>query len=250
MKALITGASSGIGREMAIYLDSLGYELFLVGKDKDKLQDVSNLCNNSKAIFDYDLSDVNNIYKLYEKVKNEKIDLLVNNAGFGLFGYFNETDLDKELNMIDVNIRAVHVLTKLFYKDMVKYNKGKILNVASIAGFFAGPYLNTYYATKNYVLKLTMALSEELNRLHSKVTVSCLCPGPVDTNFNKVAGGSFKTKSMNSRDVARYAIDKTLKGKLIIIPGTMMKLMAFGSRFVPYKLQLKILYKIQKGKVS
>lgn len=250
MKALITGASSGIGKEMAIYLDSLGYELFLVGRDKEKLQEVSNLCENSKAIFDYDLSDYNNIVKLYDKVKNEKVDLLVNNAGFGLFGYFNETDLDRELNMIDVNIKAVHVLTKLFYKDMVKNNKGKILNVASIAGFYSGPYLSTYYATKNYVLKLTMALSEELNSLNSNVTVSCLCPGPVDTNFNSVAGGEFKTKSLNSRDVARYAIDNTLKGKLIIIPGFSMKLLLFFSRFIPYKLQLKILYKIQKGKVS
>ena len=250
MKALITGASSGIGKDMAIYLDSLGYEVFLVGRNKDKLQEVSNLCKNSKAIYDYDLSDLNNVYKLYDKVKGEKIDLLVNNAGFGLFGYFDETDLDKELEMIDVNIKAVHVLTKLFLKDMVKYNKGKILNVASSAGFFAGPYLNTYYATKNYVLKLTMAISEELKRQNSKVTVSALCPGPVDTGFNKVAGGHFNTSSLTSNYVAKVAIDGTMKGKLIIIPSLKMKLGIFFSRFLPYKLQLKILYKIQKGKTK
>lgn len=248
MKALITGASSGIGKDMAIYLDSLGYEVFLVGRNKDRLQEVSNLCKNSKAIYDYDLSDINNVYKLYDKVKGEKIDLLVNNAGFGLFGFFDETDLDKELEMIDVNIKAVHVLTKLFLKDMVKYNKGKILNVASSAGFFAGPYLNTYYATKNYVLKLTMAINEELKIKKSKVTVSALCPGPVRTNFNSVAGGGFNTKSLSSSYVAKYGIDKTLKGKMIIIPGLMMKLGIFASRFLPYRLQLRILYNIQRKK--
>lgn len=248
MKALITGASSGIGKDMAIYLDRLGYEVFLVGRNKDRLQEVSNLCKNSKAIYDYDLSDINNVYKLYDKVKGEKIDLLVNNAGFGLFGFFDETDLDKELEMIDVNIKAVHVLTKLFLKDMVKYNKGKILNVASSAGFFAGPYLNTYYATKNYVLKLTMAINEELKIKKSKVTVSALCPGPVRTNFNSVAGGGFNTKSLSSSYVAKYGIDKTLKGKMIIIPGLMMKLGIFASRFLPYRLQLRILYNIQRKK--
>ena len=248
MKALITGASSGIGRDMAKYLDSLGYEVFLVGRNKERLQEVANVCKNAKAIYDYDLSIDANVYKLYEKVKGEKIDLLVNNAGFGLFGFFDETDLDKELEMIDVNIKALHILTKLFLRDMVKYNKGKILNVASSAGFFAGPYLNTYYATKNYVLKLTMAINEELRIKKSNVTISALCPGPVNTNFNKVAGGGFNTRSLSSEYVAKYGIDKTLKGKMIIIPGTMMKLGIFFSRFLPYRLQLKILYKIQRKK--
>lgn len=250
MKALITGASSGIGKDIALYLDKLGYEVFLVGRNKEKLQEVANSCNNIKAIFDYDLSIIDNIYKLYDKMKGEKIDILVNNAGFGLFGYFTETDLDKELEMIDVNIKAVHALTKLFLKDMVKSDCGRILNVASSAGFLAGPYLSTYYSTKNYVLKLTMAISEELRSMNSHVKISCLCPGPVETNFNSVAGGSFKTTSLSSSYVAKCAIEGLLKEKMIIIPGFKMKCGIFFSRFLPYKLMLRIVAKIQMEKMS
>ena len=250
MKALITGASSGIGRDMAKYLDSLGYEVFLVGRNKERLQEVANVCKNAKAIYDYDLSIDANVYKLYEKVKGEKIDLLVNNAGFGLFGFFDETDLDKELKMIDVNIKALHILTKLFLRDMVKYNKGKILNVASSAGFFAGPYLNTYYATKNYVLKLTMAINEELRIKKSNVTISALCPGPVNTNFNNVANVRFHMREANSYNVAKFAIKKLFKGKFYIIPGFDVKAGIFFSHFVPSSFVAKITYMVQKKKID
>lgn len=247
MKALITGASSGIGKDMAIYLDSLGYELILVARDEEKLKELCNVLKKTKY-YAYDLCDVNNMYKLYEDTKNEKIDFLINNAGFGLFGYFDETDLDKELRMIDLNIKSVHVLTKLYLKDFVKRDSGHILNVASSAGFLVGPYLSTYYASKNYVLKLTMAIGEELSRKKSKVKISALCPGPVDTNFNKVAGGHFNTSSLTSEYVAKYGVDKTLKGKMIIIPGLKIKLGVFFARFLPYKLLLKIMYNIQYNK--
>lgn len=247
MKALITGASSGIGKDMAIYLDSLGYELILVARDEEKLKELCNVLKKAKY-YTYDLCDVNNMYKLYEDTKNEKIDFLINNAGFGLFGYFDETDLDKELRMIDLNIKSVHVLTKLYLKDFVKRDSGHILNVASSAGFLVGPYLSTYYASKNYVLKLTMAIGEELSRKKSKVKISALCPGPVDTNFNKVAGGHFNTSSLTSEYVAKYGVDKTLKGKMIIIPGLKIKLGVFFARFLPYKLLLKIMYNIQYNK--
>ncbi len=249
MKALITGASSGIGKDIALYLNELNYELILVARNKDKLKDVEKMCKNAKSIV-CDLNNLDEVLNLYEKVKDEKIDFLINNAGFGLFGYFDETDLAKELSMINLNITAVHVLTKLFLKDMVKRNEGKILNVASSAGFLAGPYLGTYYASKNYVLKLSMAINEELKIRNSKVKVSALCPGPVDTNFNNVAGGKFNTKALTSTYVAKYAVDKTLKGKMIIIPSLKIKLGIFFSRFIPYSLQLKIVYKIQKNKTS
>ena len=247
MKALITGASSGIGRDIAGVLDKLGYELYLVARSEEKLKSLCAELTNAKYYI-YDLSKEEEVYKLYEELKKENIDFLINNAGFGLFGFFDETDLNVELDMIDVNIKSLHILTKLFLKDMVKKDKGRILNVASSAGFYAGPYLNTYYATKNYVLKLTMGIYEELRRKKSNVKISVLCPGPVNTNFNNVAGGTFNTKGLSSEYVAKYAIDKALKNKLIIIPGAMMKLGIFFSRFLPYKLELKLIYKIQQNK--
>ena len=174
--------------------------------------------------------------------------MLINGAGFGLFGNTWETDLGRELKMIELNITSLHILTKLFLNDFVKKDKGHILNIASSAGFLAGPYLNTYYATKNYVTKWSMAIYEELRRSKSNVHISVLCPGPVDTNFNKVAGGSFTVKALSSEYVARYAIDKCLKNKMLIIPGLTTKLGIFFNRFLPYKISLKIVYKIQQGK--
>ena len=153
------------------------------------------------------------------------------------------------MKMIDLNVTAVHILTKLFLQDMVKKDKGRILNVASIAGFLVGPTLNTYYATKSYVTKWTLGLYEELRRAKSNVHVSCLCPGPVDTNFNKVAGTSFMINGLSSEYVAKYGVDKMLKNKLIIIPGFFVKLGAFLSRFISYKFLLKIMYMLQKQKV-
>lgn len=250
MLALITGASSGIGKEMSIYLSELGYDLILVARRKDKLENTKKLCNTNVEIIELDLSIEKNMYKLYELTKEKNVDLLINNAGFGLFGHFIETDLDIELKMMDLNIKCVHILTKLFLKDFVKRNQGYILNVASSAGFMAGPKLSTYYSTKNYVLKQTMAIYEELKQLKSNVKISALCPGPVDTEFNKVAHGSFNTKSATAKYVARYGINKMLKGKLIIIPTVKMKVAVFFNKLLPQKIQLKINYHIQNAKVK
>lgn len=250
MKALITGGSSGIGKDMALYLSNLGYDLVLVGRNIDALNSVKDKCNTNVEIFDMDLSIVENVYKLYEITKDKDIDILINNAGFGLFGNFVETNLDREISMINLNIIAVHVLTKLFLKDFIKKDRGYILNVASSAGFMAGPKLSTYYSTKNYVLKQSLAIYEELRKMKSNVKISCLCPGPVDTNFNNVAGGSFNTKSVSSKYVAHYAIDKMFKNKLIIIPTIKMKLAIFGIRLLPTRLLLKINYNIQNIKIK
>ncbi len=248
MKALITGASSGIGYNMAKYLNSMGYSLVLVARDKEKLQKIQKELSGEVKIVVADLSNESKLKELYVLCKNDNIDILINNAGFGLFGEFTETDLNKELEMIDVNIKAVHILTKLFLKDMKKRNKGYILNVSSAASFQAGPLMATYYATKSYVTKLTLAIYEELRRDKSNVHISCLCPGPVNTNFNNVANVQFSMKSLSSEYVARYAIDKMFQNKLIIIPGIKMKFTIFFNRLVSNKLAIKIVYKVQKKK--
>ena len=155
MKALVTGASSGIGLEISKYLDSLGYEVILVARDKEKLENVAKCLKNKSKIIVMDLQQVEDIKSLYVLVKNDDIDVLVNNAGFGICGSFSEMDLNNELNMIDINIKAVHILTKLFLKDMKRKNKGYILNVSSSAAFQSGPLMATYYATKSYVYRLT-----------------------------------------------------------------------------------------------
>lgn len=250
MKVLITGASSGIGMEMAKYLGNKGHSLILVAKDKEKLQKVKSLINSDVKIVVADLSNEEKLKDLYVLCKNEKIDILINNAGFGDCGKFDETDIKKEMNMIDVNIKAVHVLTKLFLKDMKKRNSGYILNVASMASFSPGPLMATYYSTKAYVLRLTTSIYEELRRDKSNVHVSCLCPGPVDTNFNNVANVKFSVKPMTSDFVAKYAIDKMFDNKLIIIPGFKMKVSHFLSRLGPTKLCARIIYKVQEKKLK
>ena len=249
MKALITGASSGIGYSMAKYLSSLGYDLILVARDKEKLQAIQKELKTDVKIIVADLAQESKVKEVYILCKNDNIDILINNAGFGLFGEFDTTDLSSELNMIDVNIRAVHILTKLFLKDMVKRDSGYILNVSSSASFQAGPLMATYYATKSYVTRMSVAIYEELRRKKSKVHISCLCPGPVKTNFNNVADVQFSMKGMDSDKVAKYAIDKMLKkNKLIIVPGFKMKSLIFFNRFISTKRAAKIVYKFQKKK--
>ncbi len=248
MKALITGASSGIGRDMAYYLASLGVDLILVARRKDRLEEIKQNVRVSVRIISLDLLIEENVFKLYEKVKKESIDILINNAGFGLFGMFAKTDLNRELEMINLNIKTYHILTKLFLQDFIKKDQGYILNVCSSAGFLAGPRLSTYYATKNYITKLTLAIYEELKHMHSHVHISALCPGPVSTEFNQVAHGVFNIKQMSSQDVARYGIDKMFQNKLIIVPGWSVKLGLFFNRFVPWKFSLRVSYYIQKRK--
>ncbi len=286
MWALITGASSGIGRDMARYLYRLGYNLIIVARNVDKLNELKTQLSQNKSndnikkvqakerikneiehkkeneiknkstdtqeqqiiVKQVDLSDKDQCIKLYEETKHISLDLLVNNAGFGVFGEFIDTDLEKEINLINTNITAVHVLTKLYLKDMIRNNKGHILNVASIAGMEPGPLMAAYYASKSYVIRLSRAINKEIKKRKANVKISVLCPGPVDTNFNNVAKVVFKAPSMSSEEVAKYGIDKALKGKLIIIPGFLNKCVRFFSKIIPDCILEEVAYHIQKRK--
>ena len=251
MLALITGASSGIGRDMARILASKGYDLALVarnqeGLDKIKAELERENVNIKINTYSVDLAIKENLYKLYEDVKD--VDILINNAGFGTFGRFTETDLEKEVNMINTNVTAVHVLTKLYLKDMIAKNAGHILNVASIAGFMPGPLMATYYATKAYIVRLSEGIREELRKEKSNVKISILCPGPVSTNFTKVANVKFSIREANSMNVAKYAIKHL--NRFYIVPGLDIKLARFGTKIVPSPLIARITYKVQKRKLG
>lgn len=246
--ALITGASSGIGRDIARELSARGWSLILTARRRDRLEALARELHTPCRICVCDLSREEEVRALYDNLHTEPVELLVNAAGFGLQGEFLGTDLDRELEMLRVNLHATHILTKLFLRDMAARDHGSILNVASSAGFMAGPFFSTYYASKNYVVRLTQAIYEELRTRGSHVSVSCLCPGPVDTEFNRVAGATFGVKPMSSRDVARIAVDGTLKKRLTIIPGAGMKLSVLAARLAPEKLLLRINGRIQKNK--
>lgn len=247
MRALVTGASNGIGLEFAKKLSELGYDLILVSRSEEKLNEIKNSLKGNIEIIPMDLSIEENLYDLYNKTKG-RVDLLINNAGFGIFGKFVETDLNEELNLIDLNVKSYHILTKLFLQDMVKRDSGRILNVASSAAFEPGPLMSSYYASKSYVYNLTMAIYEELRKDKSHVKISVLCPGPVDTGFNERANVKFNLKSKTPNDVVEYTINQMMKNKLIIIPSFGVKLGVFANRIFSRKFMLKMMYGIQKKK--
>lgn len=267
MKALITGASSGIGKDMAKILNEKGYDLVLVARDEDRLQETKQELeqsnkqnknsddnqekkiseNNKIEIISMDLTDEEKCRNLVQNVQD--IDILINNAGFGDCGKFDKTNLDKDISMIKTNVMAYHILTKLYLKQMKEKNSGKILNVASIAGFMPGPLMATYYATKNYIVRLSEAIREELKKDKSNVQISILCPGPVETNFNKVANVKFKLREADSMQVAKYAIKKLEQGKFYIVPGLDVKFAKLGAKITPSNLLAKITYKVQKKKI-
>ena len=253
MTALVTGASSGIGREIALKLAEKGMRIVITGRNEKKLEELRNEIGADRVkIITADISNESECRRLYEEASRYNISILVNNAGFGLFGSFISSSLDRELEMIDVNIKALHILTKLFLKDFEKKDKGYILNVASAAGFMPGPLMATYYATKNYVVKLTQAIREEMRVKGSRVYIGAFCPGPVKTPFNDVAGVDFGLRGITAEYAAECAVNGMLARKSIIIPTLKMQAAVYGSRLVPDNALAAVAYNIQtkKGEVK
>lgn len=257
MISLITGASSGIGRDMAFEFADRGYDLILVARSFDRLKEVKNeiikkydKCN--VLIMKCDVSNVESVKNLYNDVRKEfvNIDVLVNNAGFGDCGKFYETDLEKDISMINTNILGLHVLTKLFLQDMVKVNKGYILNIASIAGFMPGPLMATYYSTKAYVVRLTRAIAKELKVVNSKVRIAAFCPGPVNTEFNKNANVIFSLKGQSSSDVAKIGVNGLFKSnKVVYFSSILIRIVACLAKIMPESFMANQAYMTQKRKL-
>lgn len=252
---VITGASSGIGCEFAKRLAREGYSLVLVARRTAKLEELAQRLGKENPdiecrVFRADLSTREGCYALADFLADIPVEVFINNAGYGDCGFFPEGDMEKELGMIDLNVTAVHILTKLMLRKMQNQEEGYILNVASSAGLIpAGPYMATYYATKAYVASLSRAVAEELRQRKSPIYVGCLCPGPVDTEFNDVANVRFALKGISARKCADYAITKMFRKKRVIVPTWKMKLVVTCGRFIPQGLYIWLAAHQQKKKI-
>jgi uncharacterized protein len=239
--ALVTGASAGLGRELARLAAKDGHDLVLVARRKERLEELAAELTSAHgvqvAVIAADLSDQAAPVDVAERLfaAGTRIDFLINNAGFGTCGPFSQAVLDREVEMIHLNIRALVQLTHLFLPEMLARKSGRILNVASVAGFVPGPYMATYYASKAFVLSFTEALAAEL--LGTGVTITASCPGPTETEFGAVAGNAksklFQRHVAEAAPVALHAYQAMMAGKVVAIPGLMNKLIAQSTRIAP-----------------
>lgn len=247
--ACITGASSGIGKEFAKQLAKRGYNLILIARNTQALEELAAQLPCKCRVISCDLSKEAQCIQLAEQLKRYNIHILINNAGFGDLNSFHTADLAKSLDMINVNIKALHILTRKLLPGFIRKDCGYILNVASSAGLFpGGAYMSTYYATKAYVTSLTAAIYQELKEQHSNVHISMLCPGPVDTNFNAAANVSFSLPGICTQYCVSYALKQMSRGKLTIVPSLTMKLAVSACRFIPRNLMLAVTARQQKKK--
>ncbi len=252
--ALITGASMGLGAEFARLFASEGYDLILTARSGDRLEalkkEIEGLYGIRARVVVQDLADPRAPIAIYDEVRASQleIDVLVNNAGFGMYGLFHQSDLQTELDMIQVNITALVHLTKLFVRDMVSRRRGRILNVASTAGFQPGPLQSVYYASKAFVLSFTEAIGNELRG--TGVTATAQCPGPTPTEFQKRANvgrvrGLRLMMRVNPDVVVRAGYRGMMKGKPVVVPGALNNTHVFLLRLFPRRAVTAVVRRIQ-----
>ncbi len=245
--ALITGGSSGIGYELARCFAQDGYRIILVASGRPALEEARNRLamefHGDVTAIPKDLSTHTAAAELYAELETQgiQVDVLVNNAGFGNFGYFAEVDLTKQVALLQVNIVALTELTKLFLGPMLRRRSGRIMNVASTAAYLPGPLMAVYFASKAYVLRFTEALASELEG--SGVTATALCPGPTESRFQERAGmqGSraFKSAVMSSGEVARIGYRGLMRGKRVVVTGWRNRLMVTALWLIPTSVTLR-----------
>ena len=249
MYALITGASSGIGFECAKILAEKGYDLIITARSIDKLnklsEEIKSTYSKDVVIIPLDISKRENVIDLFNKTKDYKIEVVINNAGLGKVGMFNEITDDEDTNMIDINVTAMHLILK-HYADVL--DNAYILTVASVASFCPGPKMATYYATKNYIRSYAEALRYELKKMKKNVSITILAPGPVNTNFNDTANVTFTLKGVAADKCANYAIKRMFKKKKFATPKLTVRWATRFMRILPHKTSMRICYKSQSKK--
>lgn len=245
MKALITGGTTGLGKELAIELSFKGYDLILVSRHENDLEEIKSRCkpNTNIEFKSLDLTKEDDCYRLVKETESINIDLFINNAGFGDIGKLTDTSLEKEVNMVKLNDIASLILIKSFLIRFINQGKGRVLSVCSAASFGVAGYMNVYYSTKAFVYSLSHGYHRELKDMKSNVTISMLCPGPIKTNFEKNANAKFIYSVADPKYIAKYTIKRFLKGKLEIVPSFKMKAAHFFSHFVPKRFISKALNK-------
>ncbi|MGD1867128.1 MAG: SDR family NAD(P)-dependent oxidoreductase [Phormidesmis sp.] len=257
--ALITGASSGIGLAFAQVLAREGYNLILVARSEDKLnnlkQELTSKHGINAVVFSHDLTKTEAVQQLFEQIEQQNltVDALINNAGYGDYGEFADSDWEKLQGMILLNVLALTHLSRLFLPGMIARSKGQILNVASTAAFQPGPMMGVYFATKAYVLSLSEAIAAETQ--DAGIQVTALCPGPTQSNFGQVAGmdkipgmGNITNdKFPTAYEVAEYGYQCLQKGKVVAVHGTLNKILTTTPRFMPRKLLRNGIKKFMSG---